>query len=155
MRQPHELAPGAPRRAERRAERQLDGDCGTAEHAAERRQERHVADERRGAVARAVGALVADRDRLHRDAGVDRRLEERRVEPSDGGAVGRRPLGEDDDALARAQRRGDHVLHTRGVADAATTQEDRAEAARDAARQRPRRHLGLRDVGAPASAFSA
>ena len=55
--------------------------------------EGHVVDERGRGIRTVVRPWVADGDRLHADAGFDRRLEEGRVETAERTAVGRGALG--------------------------------------------------------------
>jgi hypothetical protein len=140
-----DASPAARRRVDRRREREPCDQPRLARDLQQRVEERHVVDEGRRGIRRAVGARIAERDRLHRHAGLDRRFEERRVEPAERPPVGRRAFRKHGHRLAGLQRARDACLHARGVADVGALEEDRVEPGGDAAADRPPPRLRLRD----------
>ena len=107
--------------------------------------QRHLPHVGRGIGVAARAVAITKRQRQHCRAGVDRRLQERRVEMLDRAAVGRRALGADRYQPPARERGDDSPVHAAGVAPAAALDEERADTLDQPADEGPLPDLGLGD----------
>jgi len=134
-------------RVDRRGEPQFHFQARLARDPPHRLDERHLADVgRRVRLSTSLSAIafaIAQRDRQYRGPGVDRRLQQRRVEVLHRSAVGRRALGTDRHEAPARERRHDALVRGARVTPAAALDEERADPRHQPADERPIADVGL------------